>query len=435
MPRQHSSKPIQRMYRLLADDDDGRACKDIPDSTCTALPRNFLLLLLGQSATTLADLLSNPKTVLSWLLTALGTPAGFIAWLVPVRESAAMLPQLLIGAWVRRFAVRKYFLLVGSAIQASCLAAMALSALTLQGAQAGYAIVLLLLLFSLARGLNSVAMKDVTGKTIAKGRRGRLSGLAASISGISTAGVAMWLLPKQNSDASLYALLLLAAAGLWLTAAGVFSCIREQRGATAGGVNAFAAALSNLQLMLTDSVLRRFVLCRALLLSSALAQPFVVLLAQQHSNGAKMLALLLLASSIGGAVSAPLWGRLADTDSKRALWLAALAAAAACALCAVSGNLAFSEQWWFYPLLFTWLNIAHAGVRLGRKTYLLDIASGNRRTDYVSVSNSLIGACLLLAGAVGAIVASVSISAVLGLFALCSLAGAVMARQLQPVTD
>jgi MFS family permease len=435
MSQPQPNHPISRMYRLLAEDDDGRACKDIPDSTCTALPRNFFLLLLGQSATSLADLLSNPKTVLSWLLAALGTPAGFLAWLVPVRESGAMLPQLLIGAWVRRFAVRKYFLLLGSGVQAASLAAMALCAVTLQGDAAGFAIILLLLLFSLARGLNSVAMKDVVGKTIPKGRRGRLSGLAASISGVLTALVALWLLPQQNSDAALYALLLLGAAGLWLTAAGLFSCLREHPGASEGGVNAFAAARKNLQLIVTDSVLRRFIFCRALLLSSALAQPFVVLLAQQQHSGGQMLALLLLASSIAGAVSAPIWGRLADSNSRRVLWLAALAAAAACALCALSASQAISGQWWFYPLLFTWLNIAHAGVRLGRKTYLLDIASGNRRTDYVSVSNSLIGATLLLAGAIGAVIASFSISAVLWFFALCSLFGALLALRLKAVSD
>lgn len=42
------------------------------------------------------------------------------------------------------------------------------------------------------------------------------------------------------------------------------------------------------------------------------------------------------------------------------------------------------------PLLFLGLGVAHAGVRLARKTYLVDIATGDRRTEYTAVSNSVI---------------------------------------------
>ena len=175
------SKSSQQLYQLLADDNDGRACKDIPEEVCTALPRNYLLLLISQTATAIADLLSNPKTILTWLLTALGAPASFIALLVPLRESGSMLPQLFIGAWVRGFAKRQGFLLLGSLIQASSLFGMALVALTLQGTSAGLAILLLLASFSLGRGFNSVAQKDVLGKTVPKGRRGRLSGIATTL--------------------------------------------------------------------------------------------------------------------------------------------------------------------------------------------------------------------------------------------------------------
>lgn len=51
-----------------------------------------------------------------------------------------------------------------------------------------------------------------------------------------------------------------------------------------------------------------------------------------------------------------------------------------------------------FPFLFFALSIAHSGVRLGRKTYLEDIAEGDQRTDYVAVSNTVIGVLLLLAG-------------------------------------
>ena len=51
---------------------------------------------------------------------------------------------------------------------------------------------------------------------------------------------------------------------------------------------------------------------------------------------------------------------------------------------------------WFLPLAYFVLSIAHDGVRLGRKTYIVDLAGGNKRTDYVAVSNTVIGVVLLV---------------------------------------
>ena len=49
-------------------------------------------------------------------------------------------------------------------------------AVSLEGTAAGWAILGLVTLFSLARGFCSVASKDVLGKTVPKTRRGRVSG-------------------------------------------------------------------------------------------------------------------------------------------------------------------------------------------------------------------------------------------------------------------
>mgnify|MGYP007044784285 CR=1 FL=1 len=57
---------------------------------------------------------------------------------------------------------------------------------------AGAAIVAMLVVFSLSRGLCSVSAKDVLGKTVPKGRRGRLNGWAASLSGLFVLGVGVW---------------------------------------------------------------------------------------------------------------------------------------------------------------------------------------------------------------------------------------------------
>ena len=88
------------------------------------------------------------------------------------------------------------------------------------------------------------------------------------------------------------------------------------------------------------------------------------------------------------------------------------------------------SQLFTLPLLYFLLTISHQGVRVGRKTYVVDLAEGNRRTDYVAVSNSVIGLVLLLMGASGALASAFGYGvAILGL-SLAGVAGAFMAFRL-----
>ena len=81
------------------------------------------------------------------------------------------------------------------------------------------------------------------------------------------------------------------------------------------------------------------------------------------------------------------------------------------------------------------LNIAHAGVRLGRKTYLVDMAGGNKRTDYTAVSNTVIGVLRLATGGLTALVSLVSEVAVILVLGLMGLAGMLSALRLREVTQ
>ena len=184
MARQHQDT-IDQLYNLIANEEDARACTDIPAEACREVPRNFFLILASNLLTKLGDLLISPKTVLAWLLSAVGAPA-LVAWLVPIRESGSMVPQMVIGAWVRQKPVRKWFWTLGSFGQAVSVGGMAASVWFLEGYAAGTGVIVALVLFSLARGFCSVAMKDVQGKCIPKKRRGRLSGLASTIGGTAT---------------------------------------------------------------------------------------------------------------------------------------------------------------------------------------------------------------------------------------------------------
>jgi hypothetical protein len=81
---------------------------------------------------------------------------------------------------------------------------------------------------------------------------------------------------------------------------------------------------------------------------------------------------------------------------------------------------------WFLPLAYFALCVAHSGVRVGRKTYVVNLAGGNKRTDYVAISNTVIGVCLLAVGSVGMLTPLIGLAGVIGLLAAMGLAGALL---------
>lgn len=436
MPSNHRNT-IDRAYRLIANEEDARVCTDIPESACREVPRNFFLILGSNVLTKLGDLLVSPKTVLAWLLSAIGAPA-LVAWLVPIRESGSMIPQMVIGAWVRRKPVRKWFWTLGSFGQSASVLAMAASVWFLEGYAAGSGVVGALVLFSLARGFCSIAMKDVQGKCIPKQRRGRLSGLASTIGGSATVVLTVVLFWDRGDPGVLfYTLLLLLAAGLWIIAGLLFATVDEYEGETGGGGNALGEAVKSLSLLRDDAPFRHFVITRALLLCSALASPYFVVLAQKNTDTGWLLGVFLLASSLASSISASVWGWMADTSSRRVMIRGGAMASAVCLIVVITAVIAGTDlgSVWFYPGAFFILSIAHAGVRLGRKTYLVDMAGGNKRTDYTAVSNTVIGCLLLLTGGLTALVSMVSDVAVILVLGLMGLAGTLSALRLREVTS
>ena len=424
----------RQIYDRLVEQGD-EPCAGLDDSACESVPGNFFRTVSANFFTKLGDAVSSPKITLAWILGTLGAPAFMVGLLVPIRESGSLLPQLLIAGFISRLAVRKWVWVAGAVIQALAIAGIGVTALTLQGAAAGWTIIGLLVLFSLARGFSSIVSKDVLGKTIPQAQRGQATGWAASAAGLATLllGVSLVAGLGERNAATVYGGLLLAAAGLWLTAAVIYARLREPRGDRETGGAGLGAAWERLSLLGQDAVLRRFVIARALLLCSSLSAPFYVSLAQQaHGAAVSMLGVFIVAAGLASLVSAPFWGRFADRSSRWVMMVAAGLAALlglTVFLIARVDSTAFSQVW-LLPVLYLLLSIAHQGVRVGRKTYVVDIAEGNRRTDYVAVSNTAIGAILLLTGALGALAASFSVPLVILGLSSMGLAGVVVASRL-----
>jgi hypothetical protein len=425
------------LYAKLTNEEDSRLCEDIDEKACRASPRSFVLILCSYFLTKLGDAIASPKTTLAWVCNTLGAPAFVIGFLVPIRESGSMLPQLFIGSYVRGLALRKWVWVLGSAVQAAAVVGIGLVALYLDGRAAGWGLLILVVVFSLARGFCSIAAKDVIGKTVAKPSRGQLTGWSASLAGGVTIVVGLVLMSFTASDAERFLLgaLLIGAGLLWLIGAGIYARVPEYEGATDGGRNVLDA-LKRLRLLADDRPFRHFVITRALMMCSALSAPFYVALAQSElGSPAWLLGAFVATSGLASLVSAPVWGRFADVSSKKVMILAAVVTSGIGLLTFALHQVApgVTGSIWFLPFAYFVLSIAHSGVRVGRKTYVVNLGTGNRRTDYVAIGNSAIGLLLLIAGSVGALAPIIGQAGVIAVLAGMGLLGAVSGLRLPDV--
>ena len=424
---------IEKLYELVTSEDERKEKPaGISDEAAEHIGRNFGRQVVVSVCSKIGDQLSKPGVILTWLLTALGSPTYLIGLLAPVREAGSLLPQIWVSGFIRRFPIRKGFWVIGSVLQGSAVIGMGLAALFLKGAAAGWTIVGLLVFFSLSRGICSISSKVVLGKTIPKTRRGRLSGLASSISGWSALGVGLFFVFYRAEDLPtvLFATLLFLAGGLWLVAASMMSTVKELPSEVSEGDNPIRESLESFRFLREDPVFLRFCLARALLASTVLSMPFYVVLAHEATGGKiASLGILMIAGSLATALSGATWGRLSDSSSRKTLAIAGLAAGlVGCLTAALSGwELERTGGLWLYGVLFFLIGLAHTGIRVGRKTYLVDHATKDNRARLVAVSNTLMGVVLLISGSFGLLASAVGERIVILVFGVLGIAGALLA--------
>lgn len=277
----------EKLYDFIFQNDGKRIGTGIRDSAVDAVPGNFVRLLSSSILTKIGDALSKPGVLLTWMLGTLGAPAMVIGLVVPIREAGSLLLQLFVGELVQQREIRKYFWVTGSLIQGGAVLGMVPAVLFLEGATAGWLIVGLLAVFSLARGICSVTSKDLVGRAIPKTQRGRLSGIAASISGVVAIGVGVWLLfyKGERLQPSIFATILGVAGFLWLLAAGVMFFLKEPKTEASESGNPLQKIRESLKLLKTDPEFRLFCISRALLSGTVLSMPFYVILAREATDG------------------------------------------------------------------------------------------------------------------------------------------------------
>ncbi|MHA6344518.1 MFS transporter [Roseivivax sp. CAU 1761] len=412
-----SANRVQRLYGGLTDDEGAADAREA---------RNGLRHMASLSLTKVADGLLSPKLVLAWLMQAAGAPAMLVGLLVPIREAGALLPQILLAGMVERRRRRRGIWVAGALGQGVAAAGIAVAALTLEGWAAGLAICALLAALAVSRAACSVSYKDLLGKTVEKTRRGAVKGVAASAASAAVIVFAALLLTGWLEGVAPLAAAVALAAGLWLAAAALFGTLEE-----AASEPAERSALDWSPLR-EDGNFRRFIAARGALTATALAPPYLVLL-EGREGALQTLGALLLASAAAGFVSSYVWGRLSDTSSRRVLALAGFAGAVAMAAAVAAGLTGLDAAVWVIPAILFGLQIAYRGVRVGRSTYLVDMAPEDQRARYAALANTAIGVLLLAVGALsGALAAIGPLWALAGLAGL-SVCGGVLALGLDEV--
>ncbi|WP_075725492.1 MFS transporter [Corynebacterium aquilae] len=395
---------------------------------------NARVFIAAQGLQNVGDQLVNAKTILPWVLHAGGVPGFLIALLVPIRESGSMLPQVRISAALASRPNRVRLWTLGAAGQAAAALGIALAAWQLEGMALGLTVVVLLGVLALARAVCSITSKDVQGRTISKGRRGRVSGLATAWGGGIAVTVGLGL-KVAGSGLPSWALALLIGAGAasWAIAAFVFTRTIDQPD-TAGTKRAKPRRAA-LKLLRDDAPFRHFVIVRSLLLVSALSPTFVVTMSHRHSDALTGLAPFVLASGVASLAGGRVSGWLSDRSSKNTMTFGALAVSVILvALILLEHSPARTFSGVILPAAFFLIALCHTAIRVARKTYVVDMAEGDKRTEYVAVANSAMGVVLLLVGAISGAFASLSPEAALGFLAAIGLVGVFFGSRMQEVS-
>ncbi|MGX1768117.1 MFS transporter [Dietzia sp. NPDC055343] len=451
------SAPDRLYTRLVTRVDPAETA--LPRDVQQDVPRNGLRLVAANTFQSSGDQMVSASTVLPWLFHVIGVPAALVGLLVPIRESGSMLPQAFLTPLVVRVRRRKWVFVTGAGVQAASVAVMAAIAALGHGTAAGVGILAALVMFSLGRCLCSIASKDVQGRTIPSGERGQIIGLATSAAGLVavTLGLAIRLVGGHDIDAGQIAILLAAGAVMWTLSAAVYAQIKEPAGegrseksgkddsSGSGGEGGEGASGSwfadAARLFREDPTFRKFISVRGLLLVSSLSPPFIVSMSVAAGTHALTgLGGFILASGVASLIGGRIFGRMADRSSRLLMARAASAASlVAIALVVVvlavpgfdggsaAGTAVFVGSYFLLTLL-------HSGVRVGRKTYVVDVAEGDTRTAYVAVGNTSMGIILLLVGGTSSALALLGVQWALVFLAVLGLIGAASALTMPDVS-
>jgi MFS family permease len=261
-------------------------------------------------------------------------------------------------------------------------------------------------MFFTSEGMNGVSWPDIIGKVLPSNIRGRFLGtaqLVASVVGLGSGALVRLILGHSAWGASTRWALMFACAfvGFALSWVALASIHEEPDDKIPAPPDLKASLRSMTAYLREDASLRRLVITQLLLASAGSSFPFFSVRARELlPGGDAMLGTFLILQSLGGILAAPLWGYLIDRiGSWLAIRLGAVAHMAAFAGVVAGGLLGVPEP--FYLATFFLLGVISSTSWWAFTSYLLDLATPDRRATYLATSSILTSPTILTALAAG----------------------------------
>jgi len=168
-----------------------------------------------------------------------------------------------------------------------------------------------------------------------------------------------------------------------------------------------------------------------------LSVPFLTLHGRENVDASLgSLGVFVAANALAASIASPVWGRISDLASHKAMALGGVLSIAAVAYAFATTLL--PESWqlaYVYTPAFLLSGVGYAGIRLGRKTYLVDAPPADERPTWVAVANTAIGGATVVGAGVGLLAAVIGTAGTLAMFAAFTALGSVVSWRLAPATS
>ena len=376
--------------------------------------RNFTLTALNGVFFNFASAFLSDTTVLPVFISNL-TGSRILVGLAGTLERASWpLPQVIVAPFAERTERKMPIYLYTAALRFFSLLALSIVAFTVGRYSNSLFLLLFFLVFaiySLSGGVAGPAFMDIVAKTVPAERRGSLWAVRLSVgSGLAVAGgfIVRYLLRALPFPAN-YGSIFLASTGLVAIGLALFSFVVEPVQPVVKERKGLREHLAEGRLIFRqDANYRGLVQVRLLIGILFMATPFYVVYAREIAGVEESAVGILLASQmLGLMLSNILWGSIANRLGSRLV----LTGTALTGIIPPLGALAcplFCPGDMYFALLFFFIGVSGAGLRLGYSTFLLDIAAPLKRLTYIGFINTTIAPVLFLPTVGGTIVEMIS---------------------------
>ncbi|MBN1837822.1 MAG: MFS transporter [Spirochaetales bacterium] len=362
---------------------------------------NFAMGLIHGILFEAALAFSSPTAVLPVFLSHFTGSLALIGLFSAVVKAGGVLPQLIVAHRLQGRSQNKPVLV--AAIWARAAAWGVLGGFTWLCADCGAAVLLgallvLLLVFSIAGGVANVPFMELWGKALPARLRGRFWGHRQLWGGLLAVGAGYGVKAVLAADIVFprsYAVLFASSFLLLALSYVALSSVREPAGEVSSvkdGLGRFL--LRAVSLLRHDTGFVWLTVTQFATMFFGFAVPFYVLYGREHLGmPAEQVGILVAAQMVGVIVSNLLWGWLSDRFGNRiVIRLTAVATVAIPAL-ALAGRLG---SWQVLVGVFALIGAALSGVNIGFVNYVLEIAPAQQRPTYIAVNGTLNGLLAML---------------------------------------